>query len=79
MAQRHGRFAGILLLLAGAALPGFSQAKLGIVNSQDVLEKSTEGKKVVARLQESDRQNQTALARLDEESGGCNPSFRPRV
>jgi outer membrane protein len=70
MVQRHGRFAGILLLLAGTALPGFSQAKLGVINSQEVLEKSTEGKKIVARLQESDRQNQTTMAKLDEEIRG---------
>jgi outer membrane protein len=70
MAKRYGRCAGILFLLAGTALPVFSQTKLGIVNSQEVLEKSTEGKRIVARLQESDRQNQTTMARLDEEIRG---------
>ena len=51
-------------VLAGA---GFAQVKVGIVNSQDVLEKSSEGKKIIARLTESDKQNSATIAKLDDE------------
>ncbi|HEX9902287.1 MAG TPA: OmpH family outer membrane protein [Acidobacteriota bacterium] len=52
-------------LLAGA---GFAQAgKIAVINSQDVLEKSVEGKKILARLQERDKKNQADVARLEEE------------
>lgn len=52
-------------ILAGA---GFAQGnKMAVINSQEVLEKSVEGKKVIARLQERDKKNQADLARLDGE------------
>jgi outer membrane protein len=57
----------LALLTAVAASPSFAQAKMGVLNSQDVLEKSGEGKKVIARLQEKDKQNQAAVAKLDDE------------
>jgi len=57
---------GALLILAAAAA-GYGQIKLGYLNSQEVLEKSVEGKKILARLQEADRQNQAAIVKLDEE------------
>jgi outer membrane protein len=57
----------LALLTAVAASPSFAQAKIGVLNSQDVLEKSGEGKKVIARLQEKDKQNQAAVAKLDDE------------
>jgi outer membrane protein len=41
--------------------------KIGVINSQDVLERSAEGKRVIARLQEKDKSNQAALTKLDEE------------
>lgn len=57
-----------LVLLAGAfTTQGFAQAKLGYVDSQQVLEKSTEGKKIIARLQEADRQNQAPIIKLDDD------------
>jgi len=57
-----------LIALLGACISaGFAQVKVGVINSQDVLEKSTEGKKVLARLQEANNQNQTQLATLDEQ------------
>jgi len=48
---------------------GFSQqtVKIGVINSQKVLENSTEGKKVIAQLQEKDRKIQDELAKLDDE------------
>ena len=57
----------IALLTAVAASQSFAQAKIGVLNSQDVLEKSGEGKKVIARLQEKDKQNQATVAKLDDE------------
>jgi Skp family chaperone for outer membrane proteins len=56
----------LAVLTAVAASQGFAQTKIGVLNSQDVLEKSSEGKKVIARLQEKDKQNQAAVAKLDE-------------
>ncbi len=41
--------------------------KIGVINSQEVLEKSAEGKKVIARLQERDRANQAALTKIDDD------------
>jgi len=57
----------LALLTAVAASQSFAQAKIGVLNSQDVLEKSGEGKKVIARLQEKDKQNQATVAKLDDE------------
>jgi len=47
----------------------FSQQtiKIGVVNSQEVLEKSLEGKRVLKQLEEKSKKNQDELARLDEE------------
>jgi Skp family chaperone for outer membrane proteins len=56
----------LAVFTAVAASQSFAQAKMGVLNSQDVLEKSSEGKKVIARLQEKDKQNQAAIAKLDE-------------
>jgi len=44
-----------------------AQAKIAVVNSQDVLEKSIEGKRVLSQLAEQDKKNQDQLAKLDEE------------
>lgn len=41
--------------------------KVGVVNSQEVLEKSVEGKRVIARLQEKDKSNQAVITKLDDE------------
>jgi len=58
----------LIALFAGAlAGAGFAQVKIGIVNSQDVLEKSSEGKKIIARLTETDKQNSAAITKLDDE------------
>ena len=56
----------LAVLTAVAASQSYAQAKFGFLNSQDVLEKSSEGKKVIARLQEKDKQNQAAVAKLDD-------------
>lgn len=41
--------------------------KVGIVNSIEVLDKSAEGKRVIARLQEKDKSNQDRVGKLDED------------
>jgi outer membrane protein len=59
----------IPLFLAVLVTLGYSQQafKIGVVNSQDVLEKSAEGKRVMAQIQDKDKQNQDRLSALDEE------------
>jgi outer membrane protein len=57
-------FLTLVIVSAGMAQQA---VKVGVINSQDVLEKSVEGKKVIARLQEQDRKNQTAMAKTDDE------------
>jgi Skp family chaperone for outer membrane proteins len=58
-----------LVVLAILVTLGYSQqaVKIGVVNSQDVLEKSAEGKRVMAQIQDKDKQNQSRLGTLDEE------------
>jgi outer membrane protein len=56
------------LFLAAVTLCSAQQSpKIGVINSQEVLEKSAEGKRVIARLQEKDKSNQAALAKLDDD------------
>ncbi len=59
----------LLSLFAAVVTIGFAQQapKIGVINSQDVLEKSAEGKRVIARLQEKDKSNQAAVSKLDDE------------
>jgi len=59
----------LLLLFAAAVSPSLAQSasKIGVINSQEVLEKSVEGKRVIARLQEKDKANQAAITKLDDE------------
>jgi len=40
--------------------------KIGVVNSQQVLQNSAEGKKAIARLEDKRKSNQSKLAKLDE-------------
>jgi len=62
-----------LLILAVFALSfvsaGFAQqtGKIGVINSQMVLEKAAEGKRVIAQLQDRDKKSQGDLSRLDNE------------
>jgi outer membrane protein len=62
-----------LLVLAVFALSfvsaGFAQqaGKFGVINSQVVLEKSAEGKRVITQLQDRDKKSQGDLGRLDNE------------
>ena len=62
-----------LLILAVCALSftsaGLAQqaAKIGVINSQMVLEKSTEGKRAIAQLQDRDKKSQGDLTKLENE------------
>jgi Skp family chaperone for outer membrane proteins len=59
----------IPLVLAVLVTFGYSQQaiKVGVVNSQDVLERSAEGKRVMAQIQDKDKQTQDRISALDEE------------
>jgi Skp family chaperone for outer membrane proteins len=69
MRKTFTQAAGLLILVLGvlASLGYAQQLKIGVVNSQDVLERSAEGKKVLARLQDLDKQNQGRITKLDSE------------
>ena len=69
MRRTHKQAVGLFILVMGAlvTLSSAQQLKIGVVNSQDVLERSTEGKKVLARLQDLDKQNQAKITKLDTE------------
>ncbi|MDD8026496.1 MAG: OmpH family outer membrane protein [Acidobacteriota bacterium] len=64
------KFVAALTMIAVAG--GFAalyaqQGKIGVINSQEVLEKSVEGKKVIARIQEKDKQYQASITKLDDD------------
>jgi Skp family chaperone for outer membrane proteins len=58
----------LVLFVAGLVSVGYAQQpmKFGVVNSQEVLEKSTEGKRVTAQLEAKNKTLQEDLARLDD-------------
>ncbi|MBN1272157.1 MAG: OmpH family outer membrane protein [Candidatus Aminicenantes bacterium] len=59
-----------VFLLSALVAVGFAQEaakKIAVINPQEVLEKSVEGKKVIARLEEKNNQNQTEIAKMDED------------
>jgi outer membrane protein len=56
-----------MIAVAGGFAALYGQGKLGVINSQEVLEKSVEGKKVIARIQEKDKQYQASIAKLDDD------------
>jgi len=63
----------IIALVAAAAaglaglLPAQETGKLGMVNSQEILDKSVEGQRVLAQLQAADKKYQADLARIDDQ------------
>ena len=59
---------GILILMLTFVLvsAGFAQQSVGVINSQEVLEKSLEGKKVLNQLQQRDKDYQKQIANQDE-------------
>ena len=72
--RRRSRSKGLFITLFVVMLvsTGLAQQQfqVGVVNSQEVLEKSAEGKRVMAQIQEKDKKNQGSLAKLDEEIRG---------
>ena len=58
----------LVLLVTFLALTSFAQesVKIGVVNSNEVIQKSTEGKAVMAQLQDKDKSNSSKLATMDE-------------
>jgi Skp family chaperone for outer membrane proteins len=69
MKKTTARVLLFLSIFVAAASLGSAQQfpKIGVINSQDVLERSAEGKRVIARLQEKDKANQGIITKLDEE------------
>ncbi len=69
MRKSRGKIPFFALFVTFLVSLGFAQqpTKIGVINSQEVLQKSTEGKEVMARMQEKDKSNQTKLTKLDEE------------
>lgn len=57
----------MIAVIGGFAALYAQTGKIGVINSQDVLEKSVEGKKVIARIQEKDKQYQASIAKLDDD------------
>ena len=58
----------LALLFTFLVFAGFAQesGKIGIVNSNEVIQKSNEGKAVMAQLQEKDKSNSTRISTMDE-------------
>jgi len=63
----------IITLVAAAAVglaglvPAQEASKLGVVNSQDILDKSVEGQRVLAQLQAADKKYTESITRLDDQ------------
>lgn len=58
----------LVIFVAGLVSLGYSQQpmKIGVVNSQEVLEKSLEGKRVTSQLEAKNKTLQEDLARIDD-------------
>jgi len=69
MRRSTGKIILLALFMAAIVSQGFTQQdiKVGIVDSMEVLEKSAEGKKMVAQLEEINRSTQQKIAKMDEE------------
>ena len=65
--RSKGLFITLFVVLLASAGLAQQAIKVGVVNSQEVLEKSAEGKRVMAQIQDKDKKNQDSLAKLDEE------------
>lgn len=67
MTRSHRLFASLPVALAALAGLALAQAKLATLNSQEVLEKSAEGKKAIAALQAADKKYSDDITRLDDQ------------
>jgi outer membrane protein len=68
----HFRLLAILTVFAAAGLAGLALAqegggKIGMINSQEVLEKSVEGKKAITQLQAADKKFGDQITTLDDQ------------
>ena len=68
MLRSSGKISLLVLLVTSLVYVGFAQEsiKVGIVNSNEVIQKSTEGKAVMAQLQEKDKANSSKITSMDE-------------
>jgi outer membrane protein len=63
----------LITLVAAAAMglaglvPAQETSKLGLVNSQDILDKSVEGQRVMVQLQAADKKYAESITRLDDQ------------
>ena len=69
MKRGTGQILILALFVAAIVSQGLTQEsiRIGVVNSLVVLERSTEGKRIVAQLEENNKNNQQRIARLDDE------------
>lgn len=67
MNKLTARMTFVILAACGLASMAAAQSKLGTVDSRVIFEKSAEGKRVLARLQDLDRKNADAIGKLDQE------------
>jgi Skp family chaperone for outer membrane proteins len=69
MKRGTGQILILALFVAAIVTQGLAQEniRIGVVNSLVVLERSTEGKRIVAQLEEKNKDNQQRVARLDDE------------
>ena len=69
MKRSTGQILILVLFVAAIVSQGLAQEniKIGVVNSLVVLERSAEGKRIVAQLEEKNNNNQQRIARLDDE------------
>lgn len=68
MRRSSSKILSLILFIAVLASFSFAQQpnKIGVIDSQEVLEKSAEGKKVLAQLEDKNKRNQDRLTKLDE-------------
>jgi outer membrane protein len=57
----------LVTLAAAGVLTAQEATKLGVVNSQEILDKSVEGKGAFVQLEEADKKYQANIARLDDQ------------
>ena len=69
--RHHARRIIVAALVAASGLTGLALAqegsKIGAINSQEVLEKSVEGKKAITQLQAADKRFGDQIAQLDDQ------------
>ena len=69
MRRSTGKIILLALFVAAIVSQGFAQQeiKVGVVDSMQVLEKSAEGKRMVAQLEEINKSTQQKIAKMDED------------